>query len=134
MTDLANLAVDFEAALQLSAIEFADRSGERPFLPRRRLLLGSERRSRGETQNRYGRKREGETRATRRGLIMASLLAQLLLAAAVAATGVRPPAFASTASEIECGSGNGFSIRPSSGSTTRKWMKYQAVRMRAAIT
>ena len=42
--------------------------------------------------------------------------------------------FFSTASEIEFGSGFGVSTQPSSGSTTRKWMKYQAVRTREAMT
>ena len=44
VTDLADLAIDLEAALQLAFVEFAERAGERPLLPRRlrcfvRLLI-----------------------------------------------------------------------------------------------
>ena len=42
--------------------------------------------------------------------------------------------YASTASVIDAGSGFGRSSSPSKGRITRKWMKYQAVRTRAATT
>ena len=100
----ANLAVDLEAALELRLVVFAERTGERPLLPRRRHLLGQLRGSRrGDSEQRAGQDK-GEDGALH--------------------DHDRPHALApNTDSEIEFGSGLVFSKMPSSGSTIRKKAK-----------
>ena len=100
----ADFAVDLEAALELRLVVFAERAGERPFLPRRRHLLG---------QLRGGRRGDGEQRAGKDKGEDGTLHAH-----------DRPHALApKTDSEIEFGSGLVFSKMPSSGSTIRKKAK-----------
>ena len=115
MAGAADLLVDLEAALQLRLIEFAKRPGEAP-LPARRLglfglLLGE---------------REPPARASANA---AEARAVILKRVIVVFPWDRSPIrreprrgafFASTASAIEAGIGLVFSIKPSSGRTTRK--------------
>ena len=59
----ADLAVDLEAALQLRLVEFAERAGERPFLPRRR------RRARAPARTPAAPARPASRRATRAKMV-----------------------------------------------------------------
>src|SRR5690606_5257235 len=96
----ADLAIDLQAALQLGAVELAQ---EAVMVP---VLLGRFRRL-------------GGLRAQRRGGEDEELAHQAVPPALAAFALV----LASTDSEIEPGRASGFSTKPSSGSSTRKWAK-----------
>src|SRR5262249_16602552 len=109
MTDLADLAIDLEPALELRAVVFAERSRERPLVHGRRrrfVLLRQDRRAeRGEPNA------ESEDGA-RDGHGVP------LQAFAPAGGGAGAPS-RSTDSEIEFGSGLVLSTLPSTGRITR---------------
>src|SRR3974390_863850 len=100
----ANLAEDLETALELRLVVFAERTGERPFQPRRRHLLGQ---LRGRRRSGCGQ-RTGEHEGEDGTLHVHD----------------HPHALAPrTDSEIEFGTGLVFSKMPSSGRTIRKKAK-----------
>src|SRR5262249_55043457 len=114
VTNLADLPVDLEAALELCAVELAERSGERPFIHgrRRRLVLLRPRR-RGERGERDGES-EDDARAGHK------------TSQAFADGGAGAPMglpSRSTDSEIEFGTGLVLSTLPSTGRITRKKAK-----------
>ena len=113
VTDLADLAVDLEAALQLGAIVFAERPGERPLVGRRRrrAVVLRLRRS-GKGGERDGESEDG-ARNGHGGFPRASFHYALTPDALT-------PDGGSTESAIEFGSGLVFSTRPSTGRMIRK--------------
>ena len=95
----ADLAINLEAALQLRLVVFAERTGKRPFQPRRRHLFLARRR-RGKAGSQAGEGKSGDD---------------------VSRFHDRPHALApSTNSEIDFGNGLVFSKMPSSGRTMMK--------------
>src|SRR5689334_3245534 len=101
MTGRADFLVDFEAALKLRLIVFSERPGKRPFQPRRRFLLRSQR------WQRHGSDRAGQHESENRALHRHSTASAHAFAPR-------------TDSEIEFGSGLVFSKMPSSGMMIRK--------------
>ena len=117
MTDLADLAIDLEAALQLGAVVFAERARERPFVHgrcRRFVLLRQCRR--GECGE-----RDGESENGARG--GHGVPRQAFAPAGGGAGAPMGLPSRSTDSEIEFGSGLVLSILPSTGRITRKKAK-----------
>src|SRR5262249_10917102 len=127
VTVLTNLAINLEAALQLRLVVHAERPGERPFQRRRRLALGGFGRASGARRQRACRRDANALRNPH-----APPPPHVLLRAGTGPDAPIGSPSRSTAPVMDAGSGFGVSMNPKSGRMITKWMKYQAVRTRAA--